>query len=44
MRRLIPVAIVLAIVAAGGERCDRISLRHAGKVLAVGPAKGLSER
>ena len=22
-----------------GERCDRISLMHAGKVLAVGPAK-----
>ena len=27
-----------------GERCDRISLMHAGKVLAVGPAKELSER
>jgi ribosome-dependent ATPase len=27
-----------------GERCDRISLMHAGKVLAVGPAKELAER
>jgi ribosome-dependent ATPase len=27
-----------------GERCDRISLMHAGKVLALGPAKELSER
>jgi ribosome-dependent ATPase len=26
-----------------GERCDRISLMHAGKVLAVGPAKELAE-
>src|SRR5262252_1115390 len=27
-----------------GERCDRISLMHAGKVLAVGPAKELAQR
>jgi len=27
-----------------GERCDRISLMHAAKFLAVGPAKELSER
>ena len=27
-----------------GERCDRISLMHAGKVLAVGPAKNLAKR
>ncbi len=27
-----------------GERCDRISLMHASKVLAVGPAKELAER
>jgi ribosome-dependent ATPase len=27
-----------------GERCDRISLMHAGKVLAVGPAQELAQR
>jgi ribosome-dependent ATPase len=27
-----------------GERCDRISLMHAGKVLAIGPAKELAKR